>query len=83
MRTLTAPNWDVPALHFGHCGAHCHGDGDGIKVGGVRRQGEDGRFGRRGALSFHLDPVESAAEPHDSHDHSETHVYEPGAQQHG
>ena len=67
---LTAPDGNAPALQFGDDGAHGHGDRDGVKVAGVWRHGEDGNFRGRRPFPFHLDPVETSAEPHGSHDHT-------------
>ncbi len=67
---LTAPDRNAPALQFGDYGAHGHGDWDGIKVGGVRCHREDGSVRGRRPFPFHLDPMETSAKPHGSHDHS-------------
>lgn len=77
LQTLTAPHRDAPALQLAHDGAHGPGDWDGVKVGGVRRHGQDGRLRRRDALPLHADPVESSAEPHGAHDHAHAHVHQP------
>lgn len=78
---LTPPDRNAPALQFRDDGAHGHGDRDGIEVGGMWRHSDDGNFRGRSSFPFHLDPVETSTKPHSSHDHSQTHVYKPGAKE--
>lgn len=75
--SLTSPYWDVSALGLHHDGGHGHGDRDGIEVGGVWCQGEDGCLGGQGLPPLHGHPVEAADEPHGPHDGLEQEVHDP------
>lgn len=66
--SLTSPYRDVSALGLHHDGGHGHGNGDGIEVGGVWCQGEDGCLGGQGLPPLHNHLVEAADEPHGPHD---------------
>lgn len=65
--SLTSPDWDVSALRLHHNGGHGHGDRDGVKVGGMWSQREDGSLRRQGLPPLHGHTVESARKPHGAH----------------
>lgn len=72
---LTAPERYVLALSLHDDGGHCHGDWDGIKVGRVGGQGEDGCFCRQRPSTFHRHPMEPPHKPHDPHDDLQNYVH--------
>lgn len=75
--SLTSPYWDISALCLHHDGRHRQGDSNGIEVGRVWRQGEDGCLWWRGLLPLHNNPVEAAGKPHGAHDGLEQDVHNP------
>ena len=78
--SLTSPYGDVSALRLHHDGRHRHGDGDGVEVGGVWSQGEDGGLGGQCPPHLHGNVVEAARKPHGAHDGLEQHVHDPAAE---
>lgn len=76
-RGLTAPHRDVFTLRFHHDRSHGHGDRNGVEVGRVWAEGEDGCFGGQSLSALNSDPVETSGEPHDPHDGPEHHVHQP------
>lgn len=68
MCALTAPDWDVLALGLHDDGGHGAGDGNGVEVGGVGRQRQDGCLAGGGPLPLHPHPVEPPQKPHGPHD---------------
>lgn len=72
---LTAPERYILALSLHYNGSHCHGDWDGIEVGRVGCQGEDGCFCRHRPSAFHSHPMETTRKPHDPHDDLQSYVH--------
>lgn len=77
-RLLTAPNRYILALSLHNNWGHSHRNWDGIKVGRVGRQGEDGCFCRQRPLPFHSYPMKTSCKPHDPHDDLENYVHQSG-----
>lgn len=78
--SLTSPHGDVSALSLHHDGRHRHGDRDGVEVGGVWSQGEDGGLGGQCPPPLHGHVVEAARKPHGAHDGPEQHVHDPATE---